>query len=43
MDKEEMTSRELDIILKLLLRNIENCKNVEEVKDIIKDLLKNNK
>lgn len=40
-NKEEMTSRELDIILKLLLNNIENCKTVEEVKVIIKDLLEN--
>lgn len=43
MEREEMTSRELDIILKLLLKNVENCKNVDEVKVIIKDLLENNK
>ena len=41
MENEEMTSRELDMILKLLLNNIEHCETVEEVKEIIKDLLEN--
>ena len=41
MENEEMTSRELDMILKLLLNNIDQCETVEEVKEIIKDLLEN--